>query len=215
MESLRSCSLCPTEAFTREDLEQFLKDNRAPYGRANKCKKCHTKQYRPGTFKEKPTLDGVECLRSCTRCDTKAYAIEDLNDFQRAKGAMFGRANLCKACAVLKALKNNSSKPDKTAEEEATYRRKQRERHLRKTYNLSLEDFAIMLESQNNTCKICKCEARSKRNSFRENLVVDHDHTTGEVRGLLCHRCNVGLGSFKDNLGLVATAAAYLANTQA
>ncbi len=215
MEALRTCSKCSLEAFTREDLEEFCKDSRAPYGRANKCKLCHTKQYRPDEFVEKVSLEGTAALRSCNRCNVKAFTLADLNDFQRASGAMFGRANLCKPCAVKKAITNTISKPAKTDIEIELHRVVQRERHLKKAYNLTLKDFAIMLESQDNVCKICKCEAHSARNAFREHLVVDHCHDTGEVRGLLCSQCNIGLGSFKDNLKLVAEAAEYLKETQA
>jgi hypothetical protein len=43
-------------------------------------------------------------------------------------------------------------------------------------------------------------------------LVVDHDHETGEVRGLLCNRCNTGLGFFADNRGYMRRALTYLEN---
>jgi hypothetical protein len=47
--------------------------------------------------------------------------------------------------------------------------------------------------------------------SFKHNpLVIDHDHTTGEVRGLLCPTCNAGLGHFKDSPELLLKAALYL-----
>jgi hypothetical protein len=55
-------------------------------------------------------------------------------------------------------------------------------------------------------CMICR---------VKEKLVVDHDHDTGRVRGLLCHGCNLGLGKFKDSTELVQKAADYLANSTA
>lgn len=61
-----------------------------------------------------------------------------------------------------------------------------------------------MLRHQNNVCAIC-----GGRNSDRD-LAVDHNHITGEVRGLLCTRCNMGLGYFMDNPRLLASALVYL-----
>jgi Recombination endonuclease VII len=46
-------------------------------------------------------------------------------------------------------------------------------------------------------------------------IICDHDHTTGHIRGLLCHNCNVGLGLFKENVTLLKEAAAYLAARKA
>lgn len=64
-----------------------------------------------------------------------------------------------------------------------------------------------MLEEQGERCKICGEESGCTR---RNALHLDHDHATGELRGLLCPRCNMGLGHFKDNPKLLRAAAAYL-----
>lgn len=72
-------------------------------------------------------------------------------------------------------------------------------------YGLSQADFDAMLEAQNFKCAICETEDSGKRSWH-----VDHDHETGEVRGLLCLHCNVGLGHFKDRTDLLGKAADYL-----
>jgi hypothetical protein len=74
---------------------------------------------------------------------------------------------------------------------------------LRRYYNLSVEDYDRMLEEQDNRCAICRCNFKKR--------CVDHDHKTGLVSGLLCGRCNRGLGGLRDNYQTVAAAAAYLA----
>jgi len=61
-----------------------------------------------------------------------------------------------------------------------------------------------MLNEQNGVCWICGGKSGKKR------LAVDHDHKTGEVRGLLCKRCNRMLGYYRDNAESFARAAAYL-----
>lgn len=65
---------------------------------------------------------------------------------------------------------------------------------------------------QGNRCAICLTHANEiPHNAFKHNpLVIDHDHETGEVRGLLCPNCNAGLGQFKDDPRLLASAIAYL-----
>jgi len=209
MEAIRTCK-CGKEAFTRDDLDEFMKDNRAPYGRANTCKLCHTKKYRTESFVPNVPLKLSDPLRTCNKCGVEAFTKDDLEIFQRANGGRFGRANMCKQCAVTKTIKNKNARPPMTEEQEAQYRKSQRKWHLKKTYNLTLKDYDIMLTEQHNCCKICKCKAYSERNAFREHLVVDHCHLTGDVRGLLCHQCNVALGGFKDDLELLEKALNYL-----
>jgi hypothetical protein len=70
---------------------------------------------------------------------------------------------------------------------------KLRNERLQKLYNITQEDYLIMLENQNNKCLIC---GRDKSN-FIKGLHVDHNHTTGEVRGLLCSNCNGSLGWYE------------------
>jgi hypothetical protein len=62
-----------------------------------------------------------------------------------------------------------------------------------------------MVEDQNNLCKICK----RPPNKIKK-LCVDHCHISGKVRGLLCDKCNKGLGSFEDSLLSIKNALAYL-----
>lgn len=75
---------------------------------------------------------------------------------------------------------------------------------LRRKYGISQEQYAEFLCAQDNKCGICMSEFGD---SYR---YVDHDHTTGKVRGLLCMNCNTGLGHFKDNVVLLQSAERYL-----
>lgn len=65
-----------------------------------------------------------------------------------------------------------------------------------RAYNISLEDYERMSLEQNHKCAICGNPEMNNKNKV---LCVDHDHTTGKIRSLLCGSCNTGLGSFKDN----------------
>lgn len=74
-----------------------------------------------------------------------------------------------------------------------------------KQYNLKPQDYEALRMVQNNLCAICE---RPCRREVR--LSIDHDHRTGEVRGLLCQNCNAGIGMFEDNIRLLAKAIEYL-----
>lgn len=78
-------------------------------------------------------------------------------------------------------------------------------RHRKYKYGLSPADYARMLADQGGTCAICRNPPRLTRG-----LDVDHDHAAGQVRGLLCHSCNLALGIFKDDPNLVRAALSYL-----
>lgn len=80
---------------------------------------------------------------------------------------------------------------------------------IKSNYGLTKEEHDRMFEAQNGVCAICKSTPNKSTNNTMS-LHVDHDHETGEVRGLLCHKCNAGLGFFNDSLKLVQEAAKYL-----
>jgi hypothetical protein len=82
-----------------------------------------------------------------------------------------------------------------------------RRRNLWHFYKITPQAYAVMLENQNGTCAIC-----AKAPESGQNLGVDHDHSTGYVRGLLCNNCNVGLGHFVDDIDRLKKAITYLEN---
>ncbi len=75
-----------------------------------------------------------------------------------------------------------------------------------KKYEMDIE-YKVLLDMQDGTCAICNkpCELQTY-------LSVDHDHATGKVRGLLCKRCNLGIGYFLDDPELLTSAIEYLNN---
>lgn len=76
-------------------------------------------------------------------------------------------------------------------------------------YGITDEQYQQKLQEQEGVCAICGADKPGRNH---ENMHVDHNHSTGEVRGLLCDLCNRGLGYFKDNNQLLRKAAAYLEN---
>lgn len=111
---------------------------------------------------------------------------------------------LCKECKKLK--RNKQAHREWEAEwrkqnpEKA--RSKDRRARLMYRYGLSENDLAMMALSQDGKCKICNQATK---------LVIDHNHSTGKVRALLCDRCNRVLGVVENNLTLVEKMKIYLA----
>jgi hypothetical protein len=76
--------------------------------------------------------------------------------------------------------------------------------NLKKNYGITQEEYNALLENQNELCAICKSLP------IDLNLNVDHNHNTGQVRGLLCEKCNKGIGLFLENPETLRLAAIYL-----
>jgi hypothetical protein len=74
--------------------------------------------------------------------------------------------------------------------------------HLKSRYGIGADDFDRMVAEQGGLCAICERPDPEH---------VDHDHVTGEVRGILCFNCNGGLGQFRDDVESLVRAAEYLA----
>ena len=70
----------------------------------------------------------------------------------------------------------------------------------------TVEQYDVLFKKQGGACAICG-------RATKTHLYVDHDHTTGEVRGLLCSSCNLGLGNFKDSVPIMRQAILYLGGT--
>jgi hypothetical protein len=128
----------------------------------------------------------------CRHCSE----LKQLEDYPKNKEMRDGRSSYCKPCASYRA---------KVWKQNNQYRAKEQE--LQNKYGISLADYKAIYKEQKGRCKICGVE---EENVPRKKLFVDHNHTTGVVRGLLCHHCNAGLGHFMDNQTLLLNAADYL-----
>lgn len=136
------------------------------------------------------TTETKEC-RSCKQL--RPYA-----EFYAHPRTKDGRCTECRTCHVARvkvwrATKGRGRLPG--------YGRKA---SLKRLYSLSVEEVEKMSVAQNHKCAICGATAKAKR------LQVDHNHSTGKIRQLLCHLCNRGLGLFRDNPVLLERATKYL-----
>ena len=133
-------------------------------------------------------------MKKCTKCGKQ----KPLSEFYKQKITLDGFAYKCKACAnmYVKHWKINNPKKHKIH---------QKRRDLKSKYSLSLEQFNKMLVLQDNKCEVCNTTFKNEKSTH-----VDHCHTTGNVRGLLCANCNVLLGMSKDSIDVLKSAQGYL-----
>lgn len=109
--------------------------------------------------------------------------------------------------------------PERTKEIQNKYDAKRRSperlnykinKELQRKYGITPEDYENMMEYQDHSCKICNVFHEDAATTRGRRLVVDHCHTTGKVRGLLCVKCNAGIGMFNDKIDNLISAISYL-----
>lgn len=123
-------------------------------------------------------------MRRCRKCAEH----QQLSEFEEHR-------NVCKTCRKLR-RKTYGSRAGVGL----------RNYKLNYLYGLTPEQYETMLAEQGGVCKICK----GLDNGRWKLLAVDHCHSTGKVRGLLCAKCNKGLGQFNDDAALLKAAITYL-----
>lgn len=141
--------------------------------------------------------------RVCTKCEKE----KDLTEFYKGNGK-YGKASQCKKCrnARSKAWRIKNRERRNQLSREWSRSDKGRDSHLKYKYGISLSDYNKMFVKQNGCCNICG----KHQSEMKKALNVDHNHATGKVRGLLCIKCNVGVGAFKDSQELLLRAVDYL-----
>lgn len=135
----------------------------------------------------------------CVGCrqPSKFYRCDDCADTHRARNKK-SRDNNLDTYGEREAARRAVIRADpELAKRDAKYKRAWR----LKAYGLTHEEYTVLYDTQQGRCALCAAEGE---------LLVDHCHATGRVRGLLCHLCNSGLGMFKDNREVLAKAIMYL-----
>lgn len=92
------------------------------------------------------------------------------------------------------------------AENYGTYRSPKRKHELKKAYGITPDEYELMLDLQGFKCAICGTTEPGGKGMF----AVDHNHETGDVRGLLCNRCNSGIGQLLEDVDILQAAINYL-----
>jgi hypothetical protein len=109
----------------------------------------------------------------------------------------------CLKCEAAQQARVRGGRPPNPREQ-----RQNRAAQFKRKYGLTLDEYEEMLASQSGGCAICRRTDPGTIN--RKFLYVDHVHSTGEVRGILCARCNTGIGMFLDDPTLLLAAVSYL-----
>jgi hypothetical protein len=165
--------------------DQFHKSTKNKSGLKSACKNCVSIDHRTGYRKKHPD-------QKCQRYETNigegkkwcphCHKWKDVDDFNY--------------CTCSKRAYNR----------EAYCRQCQSDKHLMRRFGLTREDYLKILDQQNGRCACCGTLEPGGRGSFH----VDHNHVTGEIRGLLCRRCNNAIGQFEDSAELLKAAIDYL-----
>lgn len=159
-------------------------------------------------------------MKRCTTCGVD----KPEGEFYRDPARRDGLKGVCKACelqrkhtwyvanrerAIATAQAWKRRNPERYQATQARYRQtrrsEQRADHLRRSFGLTLDEYDALVADQDGRCAICRDEP--KAGQF---LHVDHDHGTGEVRGLLCVRCNNALGQLRETVSIAERAVDYL-----
>lgn len=127
-------------------------------------------------------------MKTCPRCMKE----KPHKDYSINRARKDGLQSWCKDCF-------NKRQRERWAEQ----RDKSRRRYLSRTYDLANSDYERLLADQNYRCAVCH-----KRSA--KSFCVDHCHKTGIVRGLLCFRCNAGIGLLGDDVERIEVALGYL-----
>ena len=194
---MKRCRDCNVD----KPVEEFWRNKQSADGRAMYCIPCFSKRNResaerraaregrtlpPPSRRPSDVPPGEKYCPSCQR-------VLPVTSFVRNRSAASGVGSYCRPCQAAKA-----------AESLKRVHGSARHYHLRRRYGLGADDVLCLLEAQNSQCLICRRPITAKT------AHVDHDHATGKVRGILCFRCNSGMGQFADDPEVLVRAARYL-----
>lgn len=142
----------------------------------------------------------------CNVCEER----KSFDFFTKQSKAPDLKCNTCKDC--LKSYRISTK--DRTSEYKKAYNLDKQDyiryKRLYDKYGVTKEWYFEQLEKQEHKCAICRCE--EPKGNGNVHFHVDHCHSTGKVRGLLCSSCNTALGNFKDSTELMRKAIEYINN---
>jgi hypothetical protein len=213
-------------------LERFSKDKRAKSGFYSRCKECdaiankahYEKNFARGVIAipesktcskcrlKKPGLafsknrgnkDGLSYY--CKKCQAKISKVWD--DKNKARDSVITpTVKTCSRCKIEKLSAAFDKQRDKKDGLCSQCKRCSSARHRKDTFGVSEEWTGFVLGTQGGGCAICGIALALQDRK----LHVDHDHVTGKLRGLLCGKCNRGIGLFRDNVSFIDRAKVYL-----
>lgn len=143
----------------------------------------------------------------CTRCGKEYPATPEY--FYKQKSGKYGVYSRCKKCYNETRREYGRSERRKVTQRKYNKTGKAKSGALKYLYGITSEQYNQMFLQQEGCCAICG----KHQSEFKRALCVDHNHETGEIRGLLCSKCNLGLGNFKDDSEILKKAIMYVAES--
>ena len=137
-------------------------------------------------------------MKICNLCNKE----KQIEDFVKRSNRASGRQPYCKDCHNKKTRDKYDSKVMKDYD-------------LMRAYGLNLKQYEELFLQQNGCCKICKKHISELNNKHKKSLCVDHCHKTNKIRGLLCDKCNRGIGLLNDDIDILKNAVEYLQSNNA
>lgn len=144
--------------------------------------------------------------KRCTKCGR----LKDRTSFSKRSASKSGLQAWCKPCDAVRQAAWKARHPGRGAAYKRDWKRRNRHRvfayWLKSRYGLTTEQWRTLLRSQGGRCAICRIKLRTGTKACH----LDHDHRTHRIRGVLCFRCNTGLGLLGDEPRLLYRAIEYL-----
>lgn len=201
----RDCNKCRLN----KPLSEFSRSSRGLRGVKATCKACdaarHRAQFVPAVVDEAAKEARYTARRSNEKRCSQCGETKPIEQFSKTRDGKYGpvlRSN-CKACASARAYRWFLDNRDRAKEV-------QRNRNMVLNYGITADEYRQRAEQQRHVCAICRKPETVERDGKVMLLSVDHCHSTGRVRGLLCNNCNRAIGLLKDNVELLRKAVDYL-----
>lgn len=189
----KRCVVCGKE----KELEQFSPHRGCIDGHRNKCNQCEEKRIRQRNLNGLETRLSAEYKSPRTKICSVCKQEKQMGEFSKHSYSSDGYKGECKQCRSQSYYQRSSQ---------------QRNAALQRIYGITQEQFNQMLIRQGGVCAICQERetALNAKSGKIKPLSVDHNHITGEVRGLLCQNCNAIIGYSNENKESLRTAVGYL-----
>lgn len=202
---MKTCNKCKTT----KELTEYQNDKRNADGKQGICSSCknEAKAARRAQRMQNRSYKHAD-QKKCNKC----LSTKPIGEFYKDKAMSDGHASICKSCkseSVYKWREDNKEKYNAAAREWGQKNPEKRYySEIKRRYGCTLEQYNALLVSQAGKCALCDTLHNPADKKGR--LYVDHCHTGGQIRALLCGSCNSGLRYFKDNPELLQKAIAYL-----
>lgn len=202
---LKKCNKCDEW----KELSQYQADKRNKDGKQGICSVCKNedKQKLRSLRVEHQSYKLVS-----NKCCNKCKQDKKSSDFFKDAAMIDGFSTICKDCKKQSVYEWRSANKEKYNADQRAYQKAHPEMRygseIKRRYGCTLEQYNQMLSAQGGACMICKRFHNPAEKRGR--LYVDHCHTSGKVRALICSACNSMIGYAKDDTRVLAEAIAYI-----